>query len=49
MTASRFIELIAFILVPIALVRELWWSGLLFGRPWGRARPPEAEPSIWAR
>ena len=45
MTASRFIELIALILIPIALLRELWWSRLLFDRPWGGAsKPLETEP-----
>lgn len=43
MTANRFVELIAFILIPIALIREVWWSRILFGKPWDRSRPHEIE------
>ena len=43
MTANRFVELIAFILIPIALIREVWWSRVLFGKPWERGRPEGLE------
>ena len=39
MTANRFIELIAFILIPIAVIRQVWWSRQLFGKPWEVGRP----------
>ena len=39
MTAARFVEFLAFILVPIAAIRALWWSDLLFAKPWARSRP----------
>ena len=43
MTAARFIELIAFVLIPLALV-ELWWSDLLFANPWEGTKPFDATP-----
>jgi len=37
MTAGRFLFVLFFGVLPLAALRELWWSPILFAEPWAHA------------
>ena len=44
MTLSRLLAVFFFALIPLAALRALWWSDVLFGKPWDAAKPLDQEP-----